>query len=301
MKIKDLAYFAALIKVKNFTTVAEQFKVSQPTISYAVKRLEAEFGTKLIYRDQSHQSLVITQSGEQLYQHATQILAEIELTRADMLNLNATDLRFGLPPIIGTYYFSKLAQKLASNGTIQHFKTVNGGSKELLASLEAGELDVALLGSATPLQTDTVTAKIIERHHFKIVVAPENPLAQKTAVAFHDLAKAKFIMLAEGFVHPVVFKNLSDINQIKPEIIYRTNDVSVLKSMVHENVGIGFLTETSITLADDLVVLDLLDEPQPIFYISLAYRRTHLFSQAQQILLENLEQAAHDYRLEHKK
>lgn len=270
MKIKDLAYFVALIKLKNFTAVADQFKVKQPTITYAVKRLEDEFATKLIERDQSHQSLIITPSGEQLYRHATRILAEIKLTKDDMLNLNATDLRFGLPPIIGTYYFSKLA----ANGTIQHFKTVDGGSKELLNSLEAGKLDVALLGSATPLQTDTTTAKVIERHHFKIVVAPDSPLALKSAVAFRDLAQEKFIMLAEGFVHPIVFKNLSDVNQIKPEIIYRTNDVSVLKSMVHENVGIGFLTETSITPADDLVVLDLLDEPQPIFYISMARRKT---------------------------
>lgn len=299
MKIKDLAYFVALIKLKNFTAVADQFKVSQPTITYAVKRLEDEFATKLIERDQSHQSLIITPSGEQLYRHATRILAEIKLTKDDMLNLNATDLRFGLPPIIGTYYFSKLAQKLAANGTIQHFKTVDGGSKELLNSLEAGKLDVALLGSATPLQTDTITAKVIERHHFKIVVAPDSPLALKSAVAFRDLAQEKFIMLAEGFVHPIVFKNLSDVNQIKPEIIYRTNDVSVLKSMVHENVGIGFLTETSIIPADDLVVLDLLDEPQPIFYISMARRKTQRLSSKQQALISNLEQAARDYRLEH--
>ncbi|MEJ1300471.1 LysR family transcriptional regulator [Latilactobacillus sakei] len=136
MKIKDLEYFVALIKLKNFTAVADQFGVSQPTITYAVKRLEEEFDTKLIRRDQSHQSIIITDSGEQLNRHAVNILNEIQLTTNDMQNLSATELRFGLPPIIGTYYFSKLAQKLVKAGSIQHFATVDGGSAELLASLE---------------------------------------------------------------------------------------------------------------------------------------------------------------------
>lgn len=84
MKIKDLEYFVALIKLKNFTAVADQFGVSQPTITYAVKRLEEEFDTKLIRRDQSHQSIIITDSGEQLNRHAVNILNEIQLTTNDM-------------------------------------------------------------------------------------------------------------------------------------------------------------------------------------------------------------------------
>ncbi|MEJ1311172.1 LysR substrate-binding domain-containing protein [Latilactobacillus sakei] len=298
MKIKDLEYFVALIKLKNFTAVADQFGVSQPTITYAVKRLEEEFDTKLIRRDQSHQSIIITDSGEQLNRHAVNILNEIQLTTNDMQNLSATELRFGLPPIIGTYYFSKLAQKLVKAGSIQHFATVDGGSAELLASLEAGRLDAALLGSATPLENDALTAEIIEQHHFKIIVSPKSPLATAKKVAFRDLANENFIMLAEGFVHPVVFDTLSTMNQMNPDIIYQTNDVSILKSMVHENVGVGFLTETAITPADDLIVLDLLDQPQPTFYISLAYRKTQLFSATQQALLETLTTVAKEYRLE---
>lgn len=60
MKIKDLDYFTQLINLKNFTAVANYFSVSQPTITYAVKRLEAEFETELIVRDQSHQGIIIT-------------------------------------------------------------------------------------------------------------------------------------------------------------------------------------------------------------------------------------------------
>lgn len=54
MNFKDLEYFQRLVREKNFTKVANAFHVSQPTITYAVKRLEDELGTQLVYRDQSH-------------------------------------------------------------------------------------------------------------------------------------------------------------------------------------------------------------------------------------------------------
>ncbi len=171
MKIKDLDYFTQLINLKNFTAVANYFSVSQPTITYAVKRLEAEFETELIVRDQSHQGIIITPSGEQLYRHAQTILKEIALTDKDMARIAATKLKFGLPPIIGTYYFSKLAPKLIQTGVINQFETIEAGSSELLADLEAGRIDAALLGSASPLSTETIQADVIEQHRFKIIVS----------------------------------------------------------------------------------------------------------------------------------
>lgn len=52
MNTKDLKYFHSLVKNKNFSTVAEEFNVSQPTISMAIRRLEDTFQTTLFTRDQ---------------------------------------------------------------------------------------------------------------------------------------------------------------------------------------------------------------------------------------------------------
>jgi len=58
MNFKDLEYFQRLVREKSFTKVANAFHVSQPTITYAVKRLEEELGTELVYRDQYHKQLI---------------------------------------------------------------------------------------------------------------------------------------------------------------------------------------------------------------------------------------------------
>ena len=79
MNIKDIKYYCSLVEEKNFSKVAEIFKVSQPTITMAIKRLEKEFDAPFFIRDQSHRELRITTAGEQFYMHAQAILTEIEV------------------------------------------------------------------------------------------------------------------------------------------------------------------------------------------------------------------------------
>ena len=78
MNTKDIEYYVQIVKQKNFTKVANYFRVSQPTITYALQRLEKEFDTVLITRDRSHHELIVTPSGKQLFLHAQTILQEIK-------------------------------------------------------------------------------------------------------------------------------------------------------------------------------------------------------------------------------
>nr|WP_244048481.1 LysR family transcriptional regulator [Lactiplantibacillus plantarum] len=54
MNIKDLQYYVSLTQLKNFSLVAAQFHVSQPTISAAIRRLETELKTQLLIRANPH-------------------------------------------------------------------------------------------------------------------------------------------------------------------------------------------------------------------------------------------------------
>ena len=64
MKLQQLKYFNALCRLKSFSKVASTFKVSQPTVSYAIKSLEEDLGVQLILRNQSHTDVSLTKEGE---------------------------------------------------------------------------------------------------------------------------------------------------------------------------------------------------------------------------------------------
>lgn len=108
MNIRDLEYFSALAELLSFTQVAHKFSVSQPTVSYAVKRLEEHYGCDLIAREASHRSIALTNEGEILKAHVRYILDEfVTLDRAiEHAKNNRTHI--GFPPIIRSKVFSKL-------------------------------------------------------------------------------------------------------------------------------------------------------------------------------------------------
>ena len=55
--------------------------------------------------------------------------------------------------------------------------------------------------------------------------------------------------------------------------------------MIAKNVGLSFLAESAIT-NPDVVQLKLLDDPQPEFYMSLAYRTNHILSPLQKKVVD---------------
>lgn len=92
MNTRDIEYYVQIVKQKNFTKVAKYFQVSQPTITYALKRLEKELDAVLITRDRSHHELVITPAGKQLFIHAQSILQEIKMAKAEITQLQKKKL-----------------------------------------------------------------------------------------------------------------------------------------------------------------------------------------------------------------
>ncbi|GEB76921.1 LysR substrate-binding domain-containing protein [Sporolactobacillus inulinus] len=286
MNIRDLHYYNRLCQDKNFTKVARFFKVSQPTITAAIQRLEKELDAQLIIRDQSHNALTFTDCGKQFAQHATQMLQELKTAQLEISAIKHERVRLGLPPIIGSALFPALSARLSQNNLLGHLDTHEDGSKSLLNQLKNGQLDLALLGSTTPIQDDQLSACLLARKPFKVITSPAHPLAKNGSIRFNALVQESFIQLNERFVHSIAFNQLSRQAQIKPKLIYQTNDVQIIKGMVAKGVGISLLSAAALLPQDPVAVLTLRDQPQPEFLIQLVYRSNHLLTNLQQEMIQ---------------
>ena len=87
MNTRDIEYYVQIVKQKILPKSQKYFQVSQPTITYALQRLEKELGAALITRDRSHHELIITPAGKQLFLHAQSILQEIKMAKAEITQL----------------------------------------------------------------------------------------------------------------------------------------------------------------------------------------------------------------------
>ncbi|PMD72216.1 LysR family transcriptional regulator [Companilactobacillus nuruki] len=284
MRTKDLEYFVSLIQLKSFSKVSEKFKVSQPTVSAAIQRLEREFNTHLIIRDNPHLPLKLTDSGQKLLVHSKNILSDYKLAQSEIAHGIENKLIIGMPPLIEITYLPKVARQLPTE-LFQQVMHISQGSIATLKDLKNGDLDVALLGYLDQFTDETIKMITFDEQPFSIIMPKTNRLANSKGFYFKDIQSQKFISLKNSFVQKQAFKYLSQINHIRPKIIFETSEVQSVINMVANGMGIALLSN-SITINDPrLTSIPILDSNSPIFKVGLAYRRSSVFSPQQQKLL----------------
>lgn len=290
MNIKELYYYHDLVRTKNFSQVAADFNISQPTVTMAIKRLEESFGTTFFMRDRSHHQLTVTSTGLQFDQHVQRIIEELEIAQKELARAKQERISFGLPPIIGSWYFPRFTPALLQAGLLNQLEVVDHGSASLLQLLAKGELDLALLGSLQPFQQPSLRARVIDKAPIRIIVAKDHPLAAfKDGVSFAQAAQYPFITLDDEYVHAQAFRQAARLARVRPKIVFKTSDVQILKALVTNNSGISFLTDLALDDNDGLAALPLTDGSQPEFIISLAARANRLLTPNAQRLWSILE------------
>lgn len=101
MDLRRLRLFLAVVDGGGMTRAAEAMHVSQPSVSQAVRELEAELGTPLFHR--VGRRLVLTAAGEALVEPARQVLRDVETGQAAVeavAGLSAGRLDLGALPTL---------------------------------------------------------------------------------------------------------------------------------------------------------------------------------------------------------
>lgn len=86
MELYQLEYFRSLCKYGSYTKAARECDVTQPAMTTAIKKLEAECGAPLI--DRSRKSFSLTPIGETVLHHAENIHTEIQNIQTALAELN---------------------------------------------------------------------------------------------------------------------------------------------------------------------------------------------------------------------
>src|SRR5580698_172097 len=80
MDLRQLRYFVAVARERNFTRAAEQLNIAQPPLSRQIQLLEQEVGVPLLNRNT--RPVRMTDAGRLIYEQAIQILGRVEQMQA---------------------------------------------------------------------------------------------------------------------------------------------------------------------------------------------------------------------------
>lgn len=290
MNTRDLQYFVALVRYKNYTQVAKKFNVSQPTITQSIQRLEREFGAQLIRKDRVHRDEMVTRSGMMLYENAQLINKKIDLMHQEIRRANQRQIRFGLPPIIGKLYISQIVRHTPDN-VLQQLKIISMGSHDLLQQLQDGKIDIAVLGSNNLINQPGIYADLVATRPFNIIVSDQHPLARQKAVYFKELANERFINYDRQYVHHAALQEYCTYAGIKPKMApYQVPNISWVKELVRQDLGISLMVKDALQNEPGIASLAIADAIPEKFTISVAVREGYVLSDEERLFIEQLHQ-----------
>lgn len=288
MNTRDLQYFVALVELRNYTRVAAQFQVSQPTVTQAIQRLEREFGDRLVAKPRGHREMTITRAGKLLYQSARLVTHQLDLTHQAIARAHQKQIRFGLPPIIGKIYISGLVRHCPPD-LLARLKIVDRGSKSLLKQLRDGDVDIALLGSIAPVNEPGLFTTLVARRPFAVAVSTDHPLAKRGAVAFRELAGERFITYGQQYIHRAAFNAYCDYAQVRPRVTtYQMPNISWVKELVRQDLGVSLIMRDAVRDEPGIVPLTLTDQVPVRFFISVATREGYVTTADEAQLVDRL-------------
>src|SRR2546421_9959007 len=191
MDINQLEVFLAVAQEKSFSRAAEALHRTQPAVSQAIRRLEAELGESLF--DRSSKDGTLTAAGQVLFDFAQQMLnlrhhahsaiRELRDLHRGKLSVSANEYTvMGLLPLIPIF-----------RARHPHIKIE---VKRSLASRIPSEIlgrDVEI-GVVTFKLTDKAISSIpLTIDELALIVAPDHPLAAKKIVSVRELGAETFI------------------------------------------------------------------------------------------------------------
>ena len=283
MELRQLEYFQMASRLRNITRAAERLRVSQPNITVAIKKLEAELGIQLF--DRSQKQLALTPEGAVFLNRIELALRNIQdavLEVNDYKQLQKGTIKIGIPPMMGAYLFPKIFSSFQKKYSHLDIYLHEEGSMSIREQLERDELDFGIIiisGASHNLQLLPMTTSQI------VACVPENsPLAAKERLTKEDIAAANVIMLKEGsFLRQTILGKLKE-QSITPNIVLESNQVVTIKGLVASGVGISFLLDMVLEDAPGVKAIPL---EVPLFVdVGLAWKKDRYISKAAQSFID---------------
>ena len=234
MVLRQLEYLVALAREKHFGRAALACNVSQPTLSAAIRQLEEDLGAPIVER--GHKFHGLTSQGRAVLDHAHRILAEADILRNSLKDMDrglSGRLRLGAIPtalpivshLMGSFYarFPNVRVTILSQT-----------SQEIQRGIDDFELEVGLTYlDNEPL--DNVATKPIYFEEYVFLTPAAGPYAQRRKISWKEAAQAPLCLLTPDMQNRRIVDGIFRSVDAQPKPAVETNSIFNLCS--HANSG----------------------------------------------------------------
>ena len=197
--LRQLEYMVAVARHGTFGAAADAVHVSQPAMSAQIAELEQRLGVVLFERDRH--GARCTPEGEAIITAARRVLDDVDLLM-DTAALRVDDLvgplYIGVIPTMAPYLLPTVVRETTRRYPQAQLQLVESRTSDLVAALEAGELDVGVLATPVPEIGPGLEVVELARDPFVLALPEGHPYAGRSRLPQSALASLPMLLLEEG-------------------------------------------------------------------------------------------------------
>ncbi|RAG85670.1 LysR family transcriptional regulator [Streptacidiphilus pinicola] len=197
MELRLLRYFVAVAEERHFGRAAARLHMTQPPLTRAVQRLEAELGVTLLER--SAAGVTPTAAGAALHEEARALLAQADRARARVVAAaGAGSLTVGTlgDSVERAGAGVSLAAAFRRHHPEVDVRVVEADLADPTAGLGTGLVDVAV--TRAPFDETGISTRVIRSEPVGVVLRADDPLAGRASLSLSDLDDRTWFRFPEG-------------------------------------------------------------------------------------------------------
>ena len=243
MTIQQLEYILAVDQCRHFAKAAEFCRVTQPTLSMMIQKLEDELGIKLF--DRSVQPVKPTAAGVKGIAQARSVLHQAALIK-DIVKEEEQSLkgafRLAVLPTIAPYLLPRFLQHLAEQHKELDIRIQEMQTAPTLAALQNGEIDAAIIANE-PLESN-LEGTLLFYEEFFCYVSKKEAVYRKNLIRTADISDERLWLLDEGHCFRDQLMRFCQREQVKlHQAAYHLGSLETFMHMVESGYGMTFIPE----------------------------------------------------------
>ncbi|MEK5755058.1 MULTISPECIES: LysR family transcriptional regulator [Acinetobacter] len=282
MDLKSLKIFVETVNSQSFSLAAVRLFMTQPTLSKIIKSLEEELGTALFKKGEAgrKREVVLTYTGELIYQHALNILSEHEKiynTIEQVKLLKKGKLTLGLPPL-GSVLFSSLIALFHKQHPDIQLSFLEVGSNSIEEAIADKRIDVGiLLGNIRP----TFASIPVVDSTMCLLSIKDSQWRNRKTVNLIELKEESFLLFSDTFtLNSMIIKAANTVG-FEPKVVCKSSQWDFIAKMVESNMGIALLPQIYCQQLDqEKFNTAVLENPGLNWTLSMAWNTTIAMSPA---------------------
>ena len=240
--LRQLSYLVALAERLNFTQAAQDCFVTQSTLSAGIMELESILNARLVERERHRVlmtplGLAVTERARALLAAAADLVESTQDAAAPLAGI----VRLGVIPTIAPFLLPQVLPDMRAQYPALQFALREDLTANLLARLDKGQLDLALI--ALPFETGKMLVRELFSEELWLVTPPGEKTPRRLDIT--SLDAERLLLLEEGHClrgHTLTSCGLAP----KPTSGFEATSLYTLVQMIEEGMGVGLLPEMTL-------------------------------------------------------